>query len=119
MADSLEVIVSTAHATYGLGDSIDVALDLTNQSSAPVSLQFASAQRYDFALLDAVGDTLWRWGANRGFMQILATEQLGPGETLTFLEEAPPPPQPGRYAITGWVTAMKQTLTARTSVVVR
>lgn len=118
-ADSLELTLSTEHDTYQRSEAIDLALDVTDPSTVRVMLEFVSGQRYDFALLNAAGDTLWRWGAGRGFIQMMRTEQLGPGETVTFHEWVPAPPSVGRYTIAGWITATRRGLQAHTTIEVR
>jgi hypothetical protein len=67
----------------------DVMLELTvkNVSSAPVQLDFDSAQQYDFIVRSfASGAVMWQWSANKSFGQSLGSRTLVPGETVVFSE---------------------------------
>lgn len=72
-------------------DSVRFSLAVTNATNAPLTLQFPSARRYDFAVLDGARE-VWRWSADRGFAQVLGTETLAPGETRTWSEAWRPDP---------------------------
>jgi hypothetical protein len=83
-------LVSTLQVEAGR-DSVRFTFSLTNASAAPLVLEFATAQRYDFAVLDGAR-TLWRWSEGRGFAQVLGTETLAPGETRSYSANWAPPP---------------------------
>jgi len=68
-----------------LGDSVRLVLQVTNGTSAPVTVTFPSGQTYDFSVSDGA-NTLWSWSADRSFMQAIRTETLSPGETQTHAE---------------------------------
>lgn len=119
MAGSLALRVSTTDSVYPAGTPVDVALTVTNDSTRPVTLQFRSGQRYDFLVLDSAGDTLHHWSADKGFVQMLGEEQLGPGESLEFLETIDRPLEPGRYPLVGVLTSSSHPLEARTTFTVR
>ncbi|NIW35395.1 MAG: hypothetical protein GWN32_02195, partial [Gemmatimonadetes bacterium] len=70
-----------------------------NASDGPVSLEFMTGQRYDFVIADAAGEAVWRWGAGRGFVQMLGEEQLQPGSTLTYRETYTGQLAPGAYIV--------------------
>lgn len=75
----------TTLQTSATPDSVRFTLQVTNGSSAPVTLQFSSGQTYDFAVADG-GATVWSWAADRSFMQALRSETLAPGETRSWSE---------------------------------
>jgi hypothetical protein len=78
LASSVEVEVR--------GDTVRVGLHVTNPTDRPVALEFTSGQRYDFAIRSAAGADLWRWSADKSFMQALGTETLAPGASLRYTE---------------------------------
>lgn len=116
--DSLEVTLTTSQTVYAAGGPVDLALKITNRGSDPVTLQFSTSQRYDFLVLDAADDTVWRWSADKMFMQVLGQEQLGPGESRDFREHVAVALPPGEYAAVGRVTA-RRVLEARRTFEVR
>lgn len=119
MADSIALSVSTADSAVSTGSPVDVALTVTNDFPAPVTLQFRSGQRYDFLVLNAAGDTVWQWRAGKAFIQVLGEEQLGPGESLEFLETVEGALPPGDYTVVGVLASSSHPLEARTTFTVR
>lgn len=71
-----------------LGDTARLVLQVTNGSSAPVSVTFPSGQSYDFAVMDG-SESVWRWSADRSFLQAVRTVTLAPGQTESFAEAWP------------------------------
>jgi hypothetical protein len=96
------------------GDSVHFVLHLTNVTDAPVTLEFSSSQRQDFAVTRVDGEEVWRWSAARQFAQVLGSEVLLPGETrrydATWLAEG----AHGEYVATGWVTSRNYPVQLRT-----
>lgn len=88
LASSLDVSVK---------GGVTLALHVTNASDEGLELHFPSGQRYDFAVLDASGRELWRWGADRMFTQALQTTSLEPSETITLSERWDPAGRTGRF----------------------
>jgi hypothetical protein len=82
-------LVSTLSVRTGEG-AVQLALQVTNRSEAPVEVRFRSGQSYDFAVRQG-GRELWRWSADMGFTQALRTLTLAPGETWEFEERWTPP----------------------------
>jgi hypothetical protein len=65
-------------------DSVHFELHITNVTGEVVELEFATAQRYDFEVVDAVGRPVWRWSDDLAFAQVLGTEGLAPGESRRY-----------------------------------
>jgi hypothetical protein len=63
-------------------DTALLTLHATNGGTAPVTLHFRSAQRYDFQVRTLAGESLWTWSADRSFAQVEGTEVVPPGGTL-------------------------------------
>lgn len=66
-------------------DSVRFVLQLTNPTNAPVRLSFSSGMTHDFAVREGARD-VWRWSADRSFVQSLMSVQLGAGETRSYTE---------------------------------
>lgn len=76
---------------------IAIRFTVTNDGDDPVELTFPSALQADIVVAD--GDhEVWRWSDDRAFVQVVTTETLGPGESLT-VEETCPAPGPGEYIV--------------------
>ena len=53
------ISLSADKQTYAPGDTIELTLDLRNDSDDPLVLDFVTGQRYDFAILTTQEDTVW------------------------------------------------------------
>ncbi len=105
MAPELAFTLTTTRATWAPGDTVVAALDLVNRGGGEAVLRFNSGQRYDLALTEEAGDTLWRWSNERGFIQALGEERLAAGASLHWEEPVVLPAAAGRYLLTAWVTS--------------
>jgi hypothetical protein len=105
MAPELAFTLATTRATWAPGDTVVAALDLVNRGGGEAVLPFSSGQRYDLALTEEAGDTLWRWSNERGFIQALGEERLAAGASLHWEEAVTLPAAPGRYLLSAWVTS--------------
>lgn len=74
------------------GDTVLLALRVTNPAESSVPVTFPTGQTYDFAVRDAAGRELWRWSADRGFTQAVQTRPIAPAATWEFGERWVPPP---------------------------
>ena len=68
-------------------DRITMSLFITNNSLEPVVLDYTSGQRYDFALLDSNKNVLYRWSADKLFIQALSSMTIAPGESIGYSDE--------------------------------
>ena len=68
------------------GGELVLRFRVGNPTDQPITFDFPSGQRYDFAAYDAAGEGLWRWSANRVFAMSFASLTLAPGEALTYEE---------------------------------
>lgn len=105
MAPELAFTLTTTRATWAPGDTVIAALDLVNRGGGEAVLPFPSGQRYDLALMEEAGDTLWRWSNERGFIQVLGEERLAGGGALHWEEPVALPAAPGHYLLSAWVTS--------------
>ncbi|CAN5812058.1 hypothetical protein BH23GEM9_BH23GEM9_14860 [soil metagenome] len=65
-------------------DSALLELHVTNVTNSPVTLEFATTQRYDFEVIDEAGEVVWRWSDEMMFGQALGQEVLLAGESRQY-----------------------------------
>ncbi|WP_409251978.1 BsuPI-related putative proteinase inhibitor [Bacillus sp. SCS-153A] len=63
---------------------------IKNQTEKEVTFEFTSSQRYDYAVKNASGETVFLYSSVAAFMQVLGTETLAQGEELSYTIELPP-----------------------------
>lgn len=80
--------VSGVLSVQAQGSTVRFTLDVTNDGSKDVELLFPDGQTYDFAVLDASGHEVYRWGKGRMFTQSVQTKSLDGGETMQIAERA-------------------------------
>ncbi|HEY0671770.1 MAG TPA: BsuPI-related putative proteinase inhibitor [Longimicrobiales bacterium] len=97
LASSVEVEVR--------GNTVRLVLHVSNSTNRPVTLEFSSGQRYDFAIRTAEGADVWRWSADKSFIQALESQTLAPGATLQFAESWTGAGK-GRYVAVAELTAL-------------
>ena len=97
LASSVEVEVR--------GDSVRLVLHVTNPANRPVVLEFTSGQRYDFAIRTAAGADVWRWSADKSFIQVLGSETIPPGGTVDYSEVWMPGDRTGSFVAVAELTA--------------
>ncbi len=115
----IEVSVTTDRAAYAPNEPIEIRLDVTNRTDTVVVFQFSDGQRYDFLIQDEGGETLWRWSADKSFIQVLGEERLVPGDTLIYRERFDGSLIPGTYSVAGMLVATNHPLRASTTITVR
>ena len=88
-------------------------LTLRNTTDKPITLQFASGQRYDLELRNEKGEVVYRWSDDKAFTMSLGQEVIGPGERdyviiVPLRDKQAKPLAPGKYTATGWITTSGQ-----------
>ena len=71
-------------STFAQGDPITIRLTIQNTSETARTIEFTSGQQYDFVVFDEREREVWRWSADKAFIQALTSYSLNPGETKTF-----------------------------------
>ncbi|QKY19585.1 hypothetical protein B4589_004025 [Halolamina sp. CBA1230] len=100
-----------------------LAFDLTveNRGDDPVELTFPDAQRLRVSLYPADADgeaaPIWRSDADRMFAQVLGSETIPAGESVTF-STAWKEPEPGEYHAVGEMTCQDRDVTAEETVLI-
>jgi len=94
--------------TVGLGGTVfapgagaTVRMTLRNTLPQPLSLTFPSGQRYDVAVRDDTGATVYQWSRGKLFTLLFGTLQLTGEKTWTAT--FPAPPQAGKYTVEAWL----------------
>lgn len=117
--EDVELTVDTDRESYAPGDTVEVTLVVRNRGEGTVSLAFRTSQRYDVRIEDGSADEVWRWSADRGFLQVLGDETLEAGEELRWTERFTGALEPGEYTAVGVVTSRPEPLTDRVPFSVR
>jgi hypothetical protein len=87
-----------------IGDNdVRLVFHITNTSNRPVELEFTSGQRYDFTVRRGES-VVWRWAADRSFIQMIGQETVPAGGSLKY-EERAPIREPGSYTATAELTS--------------
>ena len=103
--ESAQPALVTSLSVQTAGDTVLLALRVTNPRQAPVEVTFPSGQTYDFAVR-AGANELWRWSAGRGFTAAVQTLTLEPGGTWEFGERwVRPASVRGELTAAGWLTS--------------
>jgi len=95
---------SGATKSPSLSSSLDVRIAggvrfdfrVANAGRGKVEVRFPNGQTHDIAVLDSLGQEVWRWSAGRLFTQALQNRVLHTNDTLAFDERWSAAP-PGRY----------------------
>jgi hypothetical protein len=96
------------------GDSVRLELHITNVSGGPLTLEFATAQRYDFEVEEAAGGLAWRWSDEMMFAQVLGEERLEAGESRRYTAGWSAPGGSGDYVARGRLTSTNYPVDLRT-----
>lgn len=96
------------------GDSVRLELHVTNTTGNTLEVEFATAQRYDFAVRDGSGAEMWRWSGDQMFAQVLGTEALLPGESRRYSASWPAGGREGEFEATGRLTSTNYPVALRT-----
>ncbi|UTR11170.1 BsuPI-related putative proteinase inhibitor [Evansella sp. LMS18] len=70
------------------GDTLLVTMEITNDTEETKRVDFSSGQQFDVLVKDESGNRIYHYAEGKMFTQALITEEVGPGETLTFQDEA-------------------------------
>ncbi|NJD04795.1 MAG: S-layer protein [Ruminiclostridium sp.] len=78
--EEVQVIPSVGMGT----DSINLKMIIANNTKNKVTINHSSGQKYDFEILDAERNVLYRWSADKLFIAELGSTVLEPGESIEF-----------------------------------
>ncbi|MGI8970179.1 MAG: BsuPI-related putative proteinase inhibitor, partial [Dehalococcoidia bacterium] len=116
-AGALQLELTAGRSAYSPGPPVVLTLTVTNPGSAPATLAFPSSQQYDFEV--RLGErVLWRWSAERAFLQALTQRTMVPGERWVVTEtwngrdDQGQVPAAGTYGAVACLTSPANTFTA-------
>lgn len=105
--------LATNKAVYSPGEPISITLTVFNCTEDAITLNFTSAQRYDF-VVKKKEKKIWQWSSDKLFAQLIGEEKLKTGDTLIYEETYRPGQElaPGVYSVTGKLTCKENPLQA-------
>lgn len=115
----LDVQVVTDKPAYRPGEPIVLSLTVLNPTGRPITLEFSSAQRYDFVIEQVGGGEVWRWGADQMFAQMIGEQTVPPTWQVDYSERYAGNLTPGTYRARGILTTMGEPREGATEFVVR
>ena len=115
----LDLTVSTDRPAYRPGEPITLALQVRNPSRHSITLEFATAQRYDFVIERLDGKEVWRWSADQMFAQLLGEQVVPSSWAADYGEQFTGSLAPGTYRLRGILTTTGDQRAAATEFVVR
>lgn len=80
--------INTAFAVSAQPGAVLFNLSVANAGRKSVELAFPSGQQYDFAVVDAKGREVYRWGKGRMFTQSVQNRNIDGGDTMQIRETA-------------------------------
>ncbi|QLG62151.1 BsuPI-related putative proteinase inhibitor [Halorarum salinum] len=83
-------------------DGFDLTLAVENAGGDAVELPFSDGQRAEF-VAERGDEEVWRWSDDRGFTMALGSEELAPGEAVSY-DATFPSPDAGEYEVRAWLT---------------
>lgn len=93
-------------------DRVAFVFTVKNEDSESAMLSFRDSCTADFAVLDG-DDERWRWSQGRMFTQALQSDELEPGETVTYEGEWEQP-DAGTHTVVATLEAENHDCEART-----
>lgn len=86
-------------------DTVVLEIHVTNVTSGPITLEFMTTQRYDFAISTEAGESLWSWSAARSFGEALGYETLEPGQSQRYMATWESGGHAGDFVATGRIVS--------------
>ena len=109
--DDLIVSLSVKPNPVAVGENLVLNISAANTAKESRKLSFRSSQRYDFWVVDASGDEVWRWSEGRMFAQVLEDVVLESSrkseftESWSLIDSKGAPVKAGEYKVFGAVIA--------------
>ena len=91
-------------------DRVEFVFTVENDGTEPEILRFNDGQEAD-VVVRAAGQEVYRWSADRMFMQVIHQVELEPGETEVYEMEWEDPPS-GEFTAEAMLTAENHDVTA-------
>lgn len=108
---NLLATLEVAKCAYEAGEPAKLVLAIENTGTRTETIRFSSGQHFDFSVT-ARGREIWRWSADKAFIQMLTQLELASGDKRTFTADWPQVDnqraqvKPGTYEIDAVLTAL-------------
>lgn len=83
--------------TVNAGSTVELTLDVRNNTSRMVELRFPDGKTHDFYVQDASGKEVWRWSKSRMFTQGVQVKLVKAKDVAVFSEGWSSSKAPGKY----------------------
>lgn len=86
MSPGVLIILSADRCSYNPNDVMELTLFKINLTAKPLIFTYGTSQRYDFAINNYHGQTLWKWSDGRIFSRTPSSICLPPYKTISHTE---------------------------------
>lgn len=69
------------------GEILKINFEFTNIGAEDLNLTYMSGQRFDYQILDASGETVLTWSANKSFIEMITEVPMAAGETILYTDD--------------------------------
>jgi hypothetical protein len=115
---ALSDLITSLEVEVGANE-VRFVLHVTNPTNQPIRLEFPSAQRYDFTVQTAAGESVWTWSADQMFAQVLGEATIPAGGSQDYTASWLPSGRTGVFQAIGRVTASNRKIEQRTTFEIR
>jgi hypothetical protein len=104
-ASPFSVVARALTAEPKEGAPMEFEITATNTSDSTAKLKFSSGWHFDFsATPEGATEPAWKWSTGRRFAQMLSSQEVEPGQSVSF-KGTWPEPKLGTYTITSTLKA--------------
>lgn len=84
LLDNVNAQVTVEPKAVKKDDSIEMSLSIKNNTDNDVYMYNTSGQMFDYEILDSEYNSLYRWSADKAFIQIVSDTKIEAGKSLDF-----------------------------------
>ena len=84
LENKLKSSVAIKASATETSDGLKMEIVIANNTDKAVTITHSSQQMFDFAIFDNKGNSIYRWSANRMFVQMVTTSKIAPGDELVL-----------------------------------
>jgi len=111
----VDLVLKTHQTRIQRNEPLAVSLLLINESNQTINLRYTSGKKYDL-ILKKYGREVWRLSQGKGFISVISTESLSPGDFLLYTELIQPSKNNymyrGDYELVAEITTTHGTITS-------
>ncbi|KKK33634.1 hypothetical protein WQ57_23770 [Mesobacillus campisalis] len=99
------IVAGEIEASLTEQDTFLFEYEVKNQTEKEVTLEFTSSQRFDYSVSTKDGKELFLFSSVASFLQVLGTETIKQGESLTYeIDLTDLNLEKGQYLLSAWMT---------------